>query len=260
MSKLESYRYYGTSDPMSGKEAYQCDRYVKRQKANLYVYGRYLLDMPALMRPFHLDCWQCRKAHRETCCENGQPYAVADWQKPILDAAAGEIVERYFPQQAKESVVRHGIWDTFNTVGSLRSQHGNCVFFKEINGRNCCAIHAFAESDGKDVYQLKPFSCMLYPLELIEMGDTLLITALTDETAHFSRWGFDYLEQFYCASLDRRKLAKHLDHSLFSLEGYRPAYEWNEFIIHQAFGVDVVNTIRTLAEQMQMDEDDRIPM
>jgi hypothetical protein len=244
---------------MSDKEAYQCERYVKRHKADLYRLDQYLIDLPALMRPFHLDCNQCHKAHRETCCENGQPYAVAQWQPSILDDAANEIVARYFPQQSKQTVERYGIWDTGNSQGSLQSLHGNCLFFKEINGRSCCAIHAYAEDENQDVYQLKPFSCQLYPLELIEVGESVLITALTEETAVFSRWGFDYLEQFYCASQPRRKLATHLDESLFSVDGYRPAYKWSEFVIRRAFGESVAEKIRTLARELDSNQKDRIP-
>lgn len=257
MSKLDSYRYYGTTDHMTHKEAYQCERYVKRHKADMYVEGHYLIDLPALLRPFHLDCNQCHMAHRETCCENGQPYAVADWQEPIVNDATNEIVARYFTQPASQLVEKHGIWDKGSTTGSLRTLHGNCLFFQEINGRNCCAIHAYAESEQQDVYRVKPFSCQLYPLELIQIGELVLITALTEETAHFSRWGFDYLEQFYCASQERRKQAVHLEESLFSLSGYRPAYEWSESVIRRAFGDSVAETIRSLARDLESKQQNR---
>lgn len=227
MSRKPLFRYVGTPDPMTRGESYRCEKYLKRNKAALVEAGDYLVDVPALLTLFHLDCGNCRTVHRETCCEGGQPYALEERQVSLLNRELPAIDRHFSANKRFPTWSEQRIWDDRQPAGTLRLEHGHCVFFQEINGKYGCAIHAYAEQTNAELYSLKPFSCLLYPLELIDTGEKILLTALTEETAAFSRWGTDYLEQFYCASVKRRRLAAHLDERHFALEGYRPAYEWN---------------------------------
>ncbi|MGG4442003.1 DUF3109 family protein [Brevibacillus fortis] len=227
MKTKRAFRYVGTPDPMSDKEVYHCEKYIKKNKHSLVRAGQYLVDVPALNALFHLDCWNCGAVHRETCCEGGQPYAVEEWQIPIMEGEIPSISAGLLEESERNHWLLHGVWDRNETPGTIRMRHGNCLFYQENNGRYGCAIHAYAEQAGREVEPLKPFSCQLYPIDLIDTGEGILLTAVTKETSSFSRWGTDYLEQFYCASLERRKLATHIDDKLFALDGYRPAYEWN---------------------------------
>jgi len=226
MSRWQHYRYVGTPDPMGEREAYQCDRYLRRNRQRMLTAGRYLIDSDALLTLFQLDCSNCPRVHRETCC-NGQPYAVDARQVPVLEQVAPDILERYMPDTEQLRFNREGIWEQGKPSGTIRLNGNRCLFYAEVNGGRGCAIHTHAEAGGQPVYPLKPFSCQLYPLDLIENGSHVLITALTAETSRFSRWGAEYLEQFLCASLERRQQMKHLDPGLFAVEGYRPAYQWS---------------------------------
>ncbi|MED1783377.1 DUF3109 family protein [Brevibacillus fortis] len=227
MKTKRAFRYVGTPDPMSDKEVYHCEKYIKKNKHSLVRAGQYLVDIPALNALFHLDCWNCGAVHRETCCEGGQPYAVEEWQIPIMEGEIPSISAGLQEESERNHWLLHGVWDRNETPGTIRMRHGNCLFYQENNGRYGCAIHAYAEQAGREVEPLKPFSCQLYPIDLIDTEEGILLTAVTKETSSFSRWGTDYLEQFYCASPERRKLATHIDDKLFALDGYRPAYEWN---------------------------------
>jgi hypothetical protein len=255
MNRLGNYRYAGTSDPMGEREAYHCERYIRRNRAVLYPAERFLIDVPALLTPFHLDCTHCREVHRETCCENGQPYAVDAWQIPLLEREAPAIMERFLAEGEWERYEQSGIWDRRGSAGTIRLRHGNCLFHTEIDGRPACAIHAYAEQTGGDPYSLKPISCQLYPLDLIDTGEHVLITALTEETAPFSRWGRDYLDRFYCASADRRRQAKHIDPSLFALEGYRPAFQWGIPILRHVLGAAAGEAEQVLREKWLEESD-----
>lgn len=220
------YRYVGTPDPMSQREQYHCEKYMKRNKANMLEAGAYLVDVAALRTLFHLDCGNCRTVHRQTCCEGGQPYAVEPHQAALLDREIPAIAGYFAARGWSQHWAQKPVWDERQRAGTLRLEHEKCVFFQEMNGQFGCAVHAYAEQTGGEL-DVKPFSCRLYPLDLIDTGEAILLTAVTEETAPFSRWGSDYLEQFYCASLSRRQLAIHLDEQHFAIEGYRPAYTWN---------------------------------
>lgn len=227
MRAKHAFRYVGTPDPMTEREAYHCEKYIKKNKDKMVQKGQYLIDTTALLSLFHLDCWNCRSVHRETCCEGGQPYSVEKWQIPIIEREIPEISKRLTDEQVKKSLLKDGVWDERELAGTIRMRHGNCLFYQENNGRYGCAIHAYTEERGLDVHTLKPFSCQLYPIDLIDTGEHILLTAVTEETSSFSRWGTDYLEQFYCASQERRRLAVHVSDEVFAVDGYRPAYEWN---------------------------------
>ncbi|NGQ97116.1 DUF3109 domain-containing protein [Brevibacillus sp. SYP-B805] len=244
--KKGSCRYYGTPEPMGEKEAYHCMKYVKRRKADLVRYGSFLIDREALRTPLHLDCLHCRQVHGMTCCEGGQPYAVDAWQIPFIDREAAAVLTGYLDPGRIARAEKHGIWEQGNRLGSIPLHEGSCYYCTAINGSRGCALHAHAEATGQDLYALKPLSCQLYPLEMIEMGDRVLITAVTAQTATFSRWGTDYLEQFYCASLPRRLAAAHLADDLFAVEGYRPAYLWGLRLIQDAFGEQTADAVREI--------------
>ncbi|GAA4710575.1 DUF3109 family protein [Brevibacillus fulvus] len=249
MSKNSKFSYYGTPDRMTQKEQYHCEKYIKRHRERLIAVGRYLIDQEALLAPFNLDCFHCLHVHRETCCENGQPYAVADWQRATLEQTAPAIAELYLSEAVKKQVNQQGIWEAGSrTPGNLALRHGSCLFYTEIDGKKCCSIHAYAEAHQHELYPLKPFSCQLYPLDLIQADEQILITAVTRDTAAFSRWGSDYLDNFYCASKDRRKAAEHLAPEHFAIEDYRPAYLWGLAFIGGAFGPEVAETLKDIME------------
>lgn len=248
MSEIKRYGYYGTPDRMPEREAYHCKKYVKRKAERIIVSGRYLIDTAALATLFHLDCFRCHLVHRETCCENGQPYAAAAWQIAEIEQAVPAVAMNYLHASAQKKINDGGVWEKGSSAGALPMNHGNCIFLAEVNGQSCCSLHAYAEANQREVYPIKPFSCQLYPLDLIQIGEQILITALNQETAPFSRWGNDYLESFYCASIDRRRQANHLDPGLFSIEGYRPAYQWGLELLCHAFGQEVHDAVKTAME------------
>lgn len=249
MRNGRNYSFVGTSDPMTSSEVYHCEKYLKRNKNSLIQAGEYLVDTAALLALFHLDCGNCRRVHRETCCEGGQPYAVDRGQIPLLESEWPAIAAQMGDSCKAGKWLEHGMWD--RQPGVIRMEHGNCLFYQERNGRYGCAIHAYAEQLERDVLALKPFSCQLYPLDIIATDQGILLTAVTKETSTFSRWGTDYLEQFYCASKERRKVATHIDKSLFALDGYRPAYMWNLPLFRSLLGDEAMRIESMLQEQFE---------
>lgn len=233
--KRQRYRYYGTPDPMTEREAYHCEKYLKRKKDRIIQVGRFLLDSDSLLAPFHLDCGNCRSVHGQTCCEGGQPYSVDKWQMPLIEATTPKAVAAFLQGRSAHP----SLWCAQGySPGSIPLHEGSCYFYGPIGEGHGCILHAYAEKKGEEVYPLKPFSCQLYPLDLIQIEEKVLITAVTEETAAFSRWGNDYLKNFYCASLERRKAADHLPAEVFAVAGYRPAYQWGNEFLQETFGTE----------------------
>ncbi len=251
------FAYYGTPERLSQQEAYHCTRYLRRNRERIVVTGSLLVDTDALMRPFHLDCRNCRAVHGTTCCEGGHPYAVADWQIALLDEALPDIVREFLPANAREAVEKTGVWQKDGEPGTLAHPGQDCAYFCDIGKKRGCAIHAWALRHGREVGDWKPFSCQLYPLELIRIGEQVLVTALTEETAAFSRWGTGYLGQFLCADLARRKAERGLPDEWFALDGYRPAYVWGRGLFSRTFGAEAAAIWETVMKQKTVCTDER---
>ncbi|PPA91452.1 DUF3109 family protein [Brevibacillus laterosporus] len=238
-----TYGYYGTTERMSQKESYHFHKYVKKKKNRLVQKGHFYIDVDALQRPCHLDCFNCHIVHRETCCENGQPYAVQDWQLSLIEAESRSVAAAYLNGRSQQRVMEHGCFESAEP-GVVRMEKGSCLFYGQVDGQRCCLLHAHGLREQKDVYSIKPFSCQLYPIDFVMMdNENILITALTEETASFSRWGHEYLEIFYCANQEKRKQATHIDEQLFSLDGYQPAYIWGRELIERSFGEDAYQSV-----------------
>ncbi|WP_232699269.1 DUF3109 domain-containing protein [Brevibacillus daliensis] len=248
MRQSKLIRYYGTTERMTEKEAYRCEKYLKRNQERIITKGRFLIDGKALNKPYNLDCFNCHLVHRETCCENGQPYAVEEWQIPLIEKESAIIAEKYFNGRLREKTLQSGCFEQ-TEPGVVRMEKGSCMFYGEVEGKRCCYLHANGVREEKDVYSIKPFSCQLYPIDLIEVGDHLLITALTEETASFSRWGSDYLEAFYCANLDRRKHAHHIDEKHFAVDDYQSAYYWGKELIIRSLGQDTYDILHETVQE-----------
>ncbi|MGC5325090.1 DUF3109 family protein [Brevibacillus sp. SYSU BS000544] len=242
MNTSMKYAYYGTSDPMAEREIYRLEKYLKQHKKELLYTERFIIDIKALQRPFMLDCFNCKKVHQVTCCEEGQPYAVHYTQVKPMEEYAFAMKPGFMSPEAEESMREKGIWQ-LGRYDTIRTYRKSCIFVTELNGVSCCSIHAHAAAHGHDVFPIKPFSCMLYPIELIQLPTRILITALTEETASFNRWGNDYLDQFYCASLERRQANDELSPELFPVERYESAYVWGKDLLERTFGHELIELI-----------------
>ncbi|MGD8191738.1 DUF3109 family protein [Brevibacillus ginsengisoli] len=242
MSTRTAYSYYGTPDLMGEKEIYRLKKYVKQKKAKLVESGRFLLDLEALNRLFMLDCFNCKDVHQETCCEKGEPYSVPYQQVQRMERYVAQMKDGYLMPEVKQTIQEKGVWQT-GTLDTIKRHEGNCLFVTTCNGKSCCAIHAHAAAHDHDVFPVKPFSCQLYPIDLIRMPDKILITSLTEETVGFSRWSKDYLELFYCSSMERRLSDRALAEEVFPVKGYRSAYSWGRDVLLREFGSSLVEVL-----------------
>lgn len=236
------YAYYGTSDPMTEREIYRVEKYIRQNKKQFIRIEQYLIDIPALQRLFMLDCFQCKQVHQVTCCEEGQPYAIHYQQVKPMEEYVRKMNTEYMLAGAAQIIQEKGIWE-LGRYDTLRTYQKNCLFATVLNGISCCSIHAHAAANNHDVFPIKPFSCMLYPIEIIQLPECIFITALTEETSSFSRWGNDYLDHFYCASLERRKQNEQLSPDVFPIDQYQPAYFWGKELLERTFGHDLIERI-----------------
>ncbi len=241
---MPSLYYFGTNDALSSKEAYHYKKYMKR--ANIQAIGRFHFD-PVLFTSVNLDCLHCKLVHSTTCCEGGQPYSLEADNLNRLQTHAQAIIQKHLDPTRQKEAQATGYMETASSDSfspTIKGCDGDCFFLGKHGDQSFCSIHRYALENKLSPWLLKPFSCSLFPLDIIQDGDKLLITAITPETASFSRWGKDY-EHFFCVNIEKRKEAK-LNPQFFSLKSYKPAWTWSQELLELSFGKECIETILQL--------------
>lgn len=264
--------FVGTPLELTEQEAYHLQKYSKKGRASGQIVRidaphlphAFEIDTAALATPVLLDCGRCHQAHAESCCEGGFPFPPTEDLLPVLDLFSPLIADRYLDAAAQRQIREQGLFAAhLETAGHptiATAAGGNCLFCRVEGEGPACAAHRFALEQGRGPHELKPLSCLLYPLDLIEGADgTVLLTALTADTARFSRWGEDYRLDFLCANLALRErvaagetddlrpnIRRDLDEQSFARERYRPAYlEGRETLIAR-YGLELYKEIESL--------------
>ncbi|MBN6188144.1 DUF3109 family protein [Aneurinibacillus sp. BA2021] len=240
-------RYYGTPESLPFAEALAVYEYiVPRLGTSIHRHGHYLIDRDALLTPANLDCFHCHLVHGHNCCENGQPYSMHGENLDTFNEHALPILEAYTQDGRVEAVKKNGVFEQnahTNHYPSIRKYKGDCLYLIEADGKRLCAIHRYALAKGLDPARIKPFSCSLFPLEIIESDLGLLITSLTPETEAFSRWGDYYRRKYACVNPKRRPDGTPERH--FAQADYVPAWNWARDLLISYWGEETVRDIET---------------
>lgn len=238
--------YYGTQENLSKKEEFHFKKY--RKNTSFLRYKHFYID-PAIYTPINLDCKHCHIAHASSCCENGQPYSMTQEAENRLKDHAPDIIKQYLDEVRSNDALLHGYMEqlttsntsTFNTVQSIKTCNGDCFFLHKTGQETYCSIHRYAEDKQVPPLELKPYSCTLFPLDIIQDQEEIILTTLTKETASFSRWGSQYSD-YLCIDLNVRKNTDLAD-EYFTVESYKPAWEWNRSILEHSFGNELLKII-----------------
>jgi len=233
--------YYGTQDSLSSKEAFHFKKYKKR--TNVRAMGPFLID-PAIFTPVNLDCLNCKLVHSTTCCEGGQPYSMEQANFQHLQLHADAIIHKHLGANRQREAQALGYMETYSSdtfSPTIKQCEGDCFFLGTQGDQSFCSIHRYALDHRISPWLLKPFSCSLFPLDIIQDDNKLFLTAITPETASFSRWGQDY-EHFYCIHYDKRKEAM-INPELFQISDYQPAWKWSQELLELNFGRECIEYI-----------------
>jgi hypothetical protein len=273
------YSFLGTPLDLTEGEVYHLRKYWKRgrQAGTIRPLGgssgsagsAVEVDVEALQTLVLLDCANCHLAHESSCCEDGFPFPPTEDLLPMIDEHLDGIAEHLAPELIRH-LLRKGLYERhLETAGhrTIGTYEGNCNFCRVEGQGPACMAHRYALQSGLAPLAVKPLSCLLYPLDLIqseEDGRTLL-TALTERTANFSRWGADYRLDFLCANRQLRaevaasdasadtehgdlgaNIRRALPAEVFALENYRPAYLEGRETLTALYGADFYTELESL--------------
>lgn len=120
------------------------------------------LDERIFTLTYFQDCMACTFCH-DRCCSYGCDIDVLNIERL---KAEGPALETYVGSKSSEWFAEDRIIADFDAVGGgysrTRVRDGACVFL-DRKGRGC-RIHAYALQRGREVRELKPMTCTVFPV------------------------------------------------------------------------------------------------
>ncbi len=230
--------YYDLEDGFTS-QLEDLKRYILEQKISLVEEGErlFLVDEEALKKEINLNCFECTKLYQYGCC-CGSPCNLGSRNRKNFDKHLINIEEavRAYDQGTYEKILSKGGF--IASDGSINACDGHCALLVEEEGVYKCIAHSYALKRDIPVYSICPLSCLMYPLEIIELitnkqRKVLLLTSVVDETfAHkLGRWG-----SYNTLEVELRCIDKQKHNAIFREEDYKPVYQVSKGLLCHEFG------------------------
>ena len=200
----------------------------------------YLVDTVALEKEINLNCFECTRLYKYGCC-CGSPCQMSRKNQKYLDEHLDSLSQemRALNEKYYDEVMIKGGFMSFD--GSIKSCDERCSLLVEHEGVHKCMAHKYALEHEISIYEFCPLSCLMYPLEIIELitdkkRKVILLTSVVEEdlAKTYGRWG-----SYKGLNIEHRCINKEAHNEIFKLEEYKPVYEVNKNLIDHEFGKEV---------------------
>lgn len=223
--------------------------YLEGRKLGIVDYGEqvFLIDQEALSKEINLNCFECTKIHKYGCC-SGSPCDFSSENKKMFKKHSENIVEevRKLDEQNYKKIVENGGFLT--PTGTITECDGHCSLLVDHEGVSKCIAHKYALDQNIPAYDLCPLSCLMYPLEIMELitdkqKKVIFLTSVLDEdfAKGFGRWG-----SYKSMDVELRCIDKSAHNEIFREEEYKPVYTVNKKLLTHEFGASVYQGIEQL--------------
>lgn len=204
-------RYYYwdmTNIPLNEKKTEEFKKYIKENKhkfllidSNLYV------DTDALAKRFCCEESVCDirveyegenihdifnnparlKSMCGSCCDGG---CIISKDFVSLTNSHYDALLSYLPSDSKVYVNTFGFYESF-VVGNkvyLKTnvkRDNSCIFSCLVDGKKECALSLLSRDKGLNIFEIKPFDCCLFPLDIIVDDGIYYMTAVSEEHSFY---------------------------------------------------------------------------
>lgn len=209
----------------------------------------FLVDTEALMKEINLNCFECTKIHKYGCC-SGSPCDLSVKNRKSFEQHQFKLIEemKQLDEQYYKKVESLGGF--LDEKGTIRECEGRCSLLAKHEGVWKCLVHKYALEQGMPPYDICPLSCLMYPLEIIELMTSkqkkiILLTSAIDEdfAKEYGRWG-----SYKDLEVELRCIHKEAHNEVFQEKAYRPVYQVNKKLIIHEFGEDLYEGIQALID------------
>jgi hypothetical protein len=130
------------------------------------------VDLVSLLSIRH-DCQPVHCKERKSCCQTYEVLVDEDQLNPIVGAMSG--AQTFAPHLVEDGAFIGPFEETDGGTCLQADEDGLCVFaFKGESDEILCSLHAAALDWGIEPIQVKPRSCVLWPLALVDSTPALL--------------------------------------------------------------------------------------
>ena len=243
--------YYDLDEGMTDSDLNALKVYLCEKNLGVVDYNEqvFLIDREALGKMINLNCFECTKIHKYGCC-CGSPCGLSSQNMKLFDQhmlLVEEAVRAIDVEQYKK-LLENGGFLTAN--GLIKAYEGHCALLVQQEGVYKCIAHQYALEKQIPIYDLCPLSCLMYPLEIIELitdkrKKVILLTSVVDEkfADQFGRWG-----SYASLEVELRCIHEEAHNTIFKAEDYRPVYEVNKGLLEHEFGKAVYKGVKKLVE------------
>lgn len=251
---VEEVDYYDLDEGMIDEDASQLKAYLLAQNLGVIEQEKqiYLIDRKALKAKINLNCFECTKRHQYGCC-CGKPCAMSEKNMTVLDKHILRMEEdlKAIDKKQYETLMEKGGFLAAN--GEIKEFDGHCALLIAHEGVYKCMAHKYALDQGIPIYDICPLSCLMYPLEILELytdkkKKIILITAAIEENfaENLSRWG-----SYKSLDVELRCINPEAHDDGFRKSEYRSVGEVNKGLLIHEFNeslyegiYNLVNTIK----------------
>jgi len=243
--------YYDLDEEMTDTDLSALKVYLSKRNLGIIDYHEqiFLIDREALDKMINLNCFECTKIHKYGCC-SGNPCGPSSKNMKLFDQhmLLMEEAVRAIDFEQYKRLLENGGFMTAN--GLIKAYDGHCALLVQHEGVYKCIAHKYALEEQIPIYELCPLSCLMYPLEIIELTTdkrkkVILLTSVIDEVFanQFGRWG-----SYASLEVELRCIHQEAHNAIFKAEDYRPVYEVNEGLLIHEFGEAIYRGIKKLYE------------
>lgn len=225
--------------------------YLANRNLGIIEYGElvFLVDKEALAKEINLNCFECTKIYQYGCC-CGSPCDMSAKNKKMFDkhSLRMQAEVKKIDEQQYDAIIANGGF--INSEGVIKEFEGHCSLLIEHEGVSKCIAHKYALDYQIPIYDICPLSCLMYPLEIMELitnkqKTVILLTSVLEETFEneFGRWG-----SYKTLDVDLRCINKSAHNEIFREKDYKPVYEVNKHLLMHEFDDMIYKGIEKLFE------------
>lgn len=245
LKSIEAVDYYDIDEGFTTDlDAFK--KYLANRKLGIVDYGDkvFLVDKEALAQEINLNCFECTKIYKYGCC-CGSPCGFSPENMKMFDKHLLKIedeIKNLEDFKDRGIVIKGGL---IAANGTIKAYNGHCALLVEHEGIQKCIAHKYALDYHMPIYDLCPLSCLMYPLEIMELitdkqKKVILLTSVVEEhfANEFGRWG-----SYKSLDIELRCIDKTAHNEVFKEEDYKPLYRVNKDLLIHEFGPRVYKGI-----------------
>lgn len=252
LDNLEEVAYYDLDECLDDDNIESLVRYLEQRSLGVIEWGEqmFLVDKKAIQQEINLNCFECTKQYKFGCCSgnpcDSSPQNIRNMQRHLADIQ--KEMKAIDLQHYQEVIGAGGI---IEGNCSIKAYNERCSLLVEHEGIHKCMAHKYALDHQIPIYEICPLSCLMYPLEIIELitdkfKKVTLLTSVVDQSfaKEFGRWG-----SYQSLETELKCLDKGAHNEFFRESDYQPVYKVNKKLLVHEFGPIIYDGIKQLIEK-----------